>query len=85
MTADSIIEAEYIAASDAAKKAIWIKKFMIELAMVLSIIDPVLLYYDNNGAIAQAKELRSHQRSKDILYRYHIIREIIARDDVKIE
>ena len=42
------------------------------------------LYCDNNGAIAQAKEPRSYQRSKHILRRYHLIREIIERGDVKI-
>ena len=43
------------------------------------------MYCDNNGAIAQAKEPRSHQRSKHVLRRYHLIREIIHRGDVKIE
>ena len=85
MTADSIIEAGYIAASDAAKKAVWIKKFITKLSVVPSIIDPVLLYYDNNGAIMQAKEPRSHQRSKHVLHRYHVIKKIIVRNDIKIE
>ncbi|KAK8554392.1 hypothetical protein V6N12_031356 [Hibiscus sabdariffa] len=39
---------------------------------------------DYNGAIVQAKEPRSHQRSKHILRRFHLIREIIDREDVKI-
>ena len=39
---------------------------------------------DKNGAIAQAKEPRSHQRSKQILRHYHLIREIIDKGDVKI-
>ena len=52
--------------------------------MVPSITNPVDVYCDNNGAIAQAKEPRSHQRSKHILRRYHLIREIIERGDVKI-
>ena len=82
--ADSTTEAEYIAASDAAKEAVWIKKFIKALGVVPSIADPVDLYCDNNGAIAQAKEPRSHQRSKHILRRYHLIREIIDRGDVKI-
>ena len=47
-------------------------------------MDTIDLYCDNNGAIAQAKEPRSHQRSKHILRRYHLIREIIDRGDVKI-
>ena len=82
--ADSTIEAEYIAASDAAKRAVWLKEFISELGMVPSIANPMDLYYGNNGAIAQAKEPRSHQRSKHILRRYHLIREIIDRGDIKI-
>ncbi|KAI5432021.1 hypothetical protein KIW84_035958 [Lathyrus oleraceus] len=64
---DSTTEAEYIAASSAAKEVVWIKKFISELGVVPSIMDPIGLYYDNNGAIAQAKEPRSHQRSKQYL------------------
>ena len=36
------------------------------------------------GAIAQAKEPRSHQKSKHILRTFHLIREIVDRGDVKI-
>ena len=82
--ADSTTEAEYIAASDAAKEAVWIRKFVKDLGVVPSIANPVDLFCDNNGAIAQAKEPRSHQRSKHILRRFHLIREIIDRGDVKI-
>ena len=82
--ADSTTKVEYIAASDAAKEAVWIKKFITDLEVVPSIINLVDVYCDNNGAIAQAKEPRSHQRSKHILRRYHLIREIIERGDVKI-
>ena len=53
---DSTTEAKYIAASDAAKEAIWIKKFITDLEVVPSITNPVDVYCDNNGAIAQAKE-----------------------------
>ncbi|PKI72505.1 hypothetical protein CRG98_007108 [Punica granatum] len=81
-TADSTTEAEYIAAFDATMKAVWIRKFVTELGIVPSISSPVELYFDNTGAIAQAKELRSHQKSKHIERRYHIIREIIGRGDI---
>ncbi|PKI33257.1 hypothetical protein CRG98_046351 [Punica granatum] len=77
--------AEYIAASDVAKEAVWIRKFVIELGVVPSISSSVELYCDNTGAIAQAKELRSHQKSKHIERRYHIIREIIGRGDVAMQ
>ena len=58
--ADSTTEVEYIAASDAAKEAVWIKKFITHLEVDPSITNPVDVYCDNNGAIAQAKEPRSH-------------------------
>ncbi|KAK8660947.1 hypothetical protein V6N13_051852 [Hibiscus sabdariffa] len=82
--ADSTTEAKYIAASEAVKEAVWIKKFITELGVIPSIVDAVDLYCDNNGAIAQAKEPISHQRSKHILRRFHLIREIIDRGDVEI-
>ena len=61
------------------------KKFIAELGVVPSCVDPVTLYCDNNGAIAQAKEPRSHQKSKHILRRFHLIKEIIDRRDVVVE
>ena len=82
---DSTTKVEYIVASEVAKEAVWIRKFILELGLVPSIVDLIPLYCDNNGAIAQAKELRSHQRSKHILIRYHLIREIISKGDVIIE
>ena len=60
------------------------QKVHSELGVVHSIMDPIDLYCDNNGVITQAKEPKSHQRSKHILRRYHLIREIIDRGDVKI-
>ncbi|KAL8038040.1 hypothetical protein ABFX02_11G077650 [Erythranthe guttata] len=84
-TADSTTEAEYIAASEAAKEGTWIRKFIQELGVIPDASDPVPLYCDNTGAVAQAKEPRSHQKSKHILRKYHVIREIIDRGEVKVE
>ena len=77
--ADSTTEAEYIAASDAAKEAVWIKNFVFRLGVIPIITNPVDVYCDNNGAIAQDKEPKSHQRSKHVLKRFHLIHEIIER------
>ncbi|KAL0286073.1 UNVERIFIED_CONTAM: Retrovirus-related Pol polyprotein from transposon TNT 1-94 [Sesamum calycinum] len=65
--ADSTMKAEYIAASEAAKEVVWMKNYIQELGVVPSITEPVIIFSDNNGAIAQAKEPRSHHRSKHIL------------------
>jgi hypothetical protein len=77
--ADSTTEAEYIAASEAAKEAVWIRKFVPELGIVPSASNPMDLCCDSSGAIVQAKEPRSYQKFKYVLRRYHLIREIIDK------
>ncbi|KAL0453673.1 UNVERIFIED_CONTAM: Retrovirus-related Pol polyprotein from transposon TNT 1-94 [Sesamum latifolium] len=84
-TADSTTEAEYKAASEAAKEAVWMKNYIQELGAVPSIAEPVVIFCDNNGAIAQAKEPRSHHRSKHILRRYHLLREMVGIGDVRMD
>ncbi|KAL0349924.1 UNVERIFIED_CONTAM: Retrovirus-related Pol polyprotein from transposon TNT 1-94 [Sesamum radiatum] len=84
-TADSTTEAEYIAALEAAKEAVWMKNYIQELGMVLSIAEPVVVFCDNNGEIAQVKESRSHHHSKHILRRYHLLREMVSRGDVRMD
>jgi hypothetical protein len=66
-------EAEYIATSEVANEAIWIKNFVSELGVVPSVSRPMDFYCDNSGAIVQAKEPRSHKRAKHVLQCYHLI------------
>ena len=79
-TADSTIEAKYIAA----KEAVWICKFIQELEVVPSIESPITIYCDNSGAVANAVEPMAHQRTKHIARKYHLICDIIQRGDVAI-
>ncbi len=82
--ASSSTEAEYIAASEAAKEAVWIRNFLIALGVVQGASNPLDVYCDNNGAIAQAKEPRQHQKNKHIRMRYHQIREFVEDGSVMI-
>ena len=82
---DSVCEAEYIVASDAAKEAVWLRKFLGELGVVPTLESPILVYCDSTGAIAQAKEPKSHQRTKHVLRRYHLVREIVERGDIYLQ
>ncbi|KAL0453558.1 UNVERIFIED_CONTAM: Secreted RxLR effector protein [Sesamum latifolium] len=84
-TANSTMKAEYIAASEAAKEAVWMKNYIQELGMVPSIAEPVVIFCDNNGAMAQAKEPISHHRSKHILRCYHLLREMVSRGDCRMD
>ncbi|KAL0378623.1 UNVERIFIED_CONTAM: hypothetical protein Sradi_3167800 [Sesamum radiatum] len=79
------MEAEYIAASKASKEAIWMKNYIQKLAVVPSIVDLVVIFGDNNGAIAQAKEPISHHRSKHIVKCYHLLREMVNRGDCRMD
>ncbi|KAK1668384.1 hypothetical protein QYE76_056543 [Lolium multiflorum] len=60
------------------------KRFIVELGVVPSALDPFVIYCDNMGAIANAQEPRSHKRLKHIKLRYHSIREYIEDGEVKI-
>ena len=50
-TADSTTEAEYIVAVEAAKEAVWMKKFITELRVIPSISELIPLLCDNNRVI----------------------------------
>ena len=82
--ADSTTEAEYIAASEAAKEGVWIRNFLMDLGVVPGSSNPLDVYCDNNGAIAQAKEPRQHQKNKHVLRRYHLIRQFVESGDIKL-
>ena len=56
----------------------------MELGVVPSSAEPVRLYYENNAAIAQSKEPRSHNKSKHVLRKYHLLREIVQRGDAAV-
>ena len=70
--ADSTMQAVYIAASEAAKEAVWLRKFFTNLEVVPDMIKPLKLYRDNSGAVANSKEPQSHKRGKHIERKYHL-------------
>ncbi|KAA0060477.1 retrovirus-related pol polyprotein from transposon tnt 1-94 [Cucumis melo var. makuwa] len=53
------MEAEYVAAYEVAKEAVWLRK-----------------------AVANSKEPRNHKGGKHIERKYHLIQEIVQREDV---
>ena len=81
---DSTTEAEYITASESTKEGVWMRRFLIDLGVFPKASSPLNLHCDNNGAIAQAKEPRNHQKSKHVLWKFHIIREFVRQDEIKM-
>ena len=49
------MEAEYVATSEETKEAVWLRKFFMELGVIAKATDPMILYCDNSGVVAQAK------------------------------
>ena len=66
-----------MATSEAVKEAIWLRKFLMELGVIAKAVDPMILYCDNSGVVAQAKEPREHRKGKHIEIKYHLVREIV--------
>ena len=78
------MEAEYVAASEAAKEAVWLKNFLLDLGVVTNMPKRITVYCDNSGAVANSREPRAHKASKHIERKYHIIRDIVQREDIKV-
>nr|GEW03455.1 hypothetical protein [Tanacetum cinerariifolium] len=81
----SSTEAGYIAAYDASKEAIWIRKFIYGLGIVPTIEEPIKMYCDNTGSIAIAKESGITKGARHYQAKVYYLREVIEYGDVKIE
>jgi len=77
--APSATEAEYMAAVEASKEALWLRG----LVETFSIIhDSVRIHCDSQSAIHLAKNHRYHKRMKHINVRFHKIRQRVVDDKV---
>ena len=70
---DSTMEAEYVTACEAAKEAVWLKKFLFDLGVMRMEQVPITLFCENSGAVAQSKDPRNHKKGKHIERKYHTI------------
>nr|GEY44745.1 retrovirus-related Pol polyprotein from transposon TNT 1-94 [Tanacetum cinerariifolium] len=83
--ATSSTKAEYIAAFDDSKEAVWVRKFISGLGLVPSIEEPISMYYDNTRAIAIANESRITKGARHFRAKVHYLREVIEYGDIKLE
>nr|GEV11767.1 hypothetical protein [Tanacetum cinerariifolium] len=79
------IKAKYIAAFDASKEAIWVRKFISGLGVVPTIEEPINMYCDNTRAIAIANESGITKGARHFRAKVHYLREVIEYGDVKLE
>ncbi|GJY58242.1 hypothetical protein Tco_0458134 [Tanacetum coccineum] len=81
----SSVEAEYIAAYDASKEAVWVRKFIFGLGVVSIIEEPINMYYDNTGAITIANESVITKGARHFHAKVHYVCEVIEYGDIKLE
>nr|GEV46306.1 hypothetical protein [Tanacetum cinerariifolium] len=83
--ATSSTDAEYIAAFDASKEAVWIHKFIYGLGVVPTIEEPINIYGDNTRAITIAKDHRVTKGARHFRAKVHYLQETIEMGDLRIE
>ena len=81
--AHSSTEAEYMAASDAAKEAVWWRLFLSCLGYPMD--DATSILSDNQGSISLSKNPEGHRRVKHIGVRHHYIREQVAKGTLTLD
>jgi hypothetical protein len=80
--ATSTTEAEYMAASEAAKEAIWWRSFMVSLGY--DVTAATRIQSDNQSSIKLSKNPEHHKRSKHIDVRHHFIREKVSEGTIDL-
>jgi hypothetical protein len=81
----STCEAEYRGQTQAAKEAIWLRQLLQNLNPSSTTPYATIIYCDNQGAIALAKDPRFHARTKHIAIQHHWVREQIANETIQLE
>lgn len=78
----STAESEYIAATHAAKEALWLRRLIGEIFWPLT--HPIPLYSDSQSAIALTQDGSYHARTKHIDIRYHFIRFVVQNGSINL-
>jgi hypothetical protein len=78
----STTEVEYVAATHAAKEALWLRTFISQTFG--SISGPITLHSDNQSAITLMKDHQYHARTKHIDIRFHFIRWIVEEGRITL-
>ncbi|GJT77915.1 retrotransposon protein, putative, ty1-copia subclass [Tanacetum coccineum] len=81
----SSAEAEYIAASDASREAVWVRKFISRLRVVLIFKEPINMYFDNTRATTITNESGITKGARYYRAKVYYLREVIEFGDIEIE
>jgi hypothetical protein len=78
----SSMEAEYIALTETVKEGMWLQKLQEDLKLNK---EALIIYEDNQSCIRTASDVIRNERSKHIDVRYHFVRELVNKKEVRLE
>jgi hypothetical protein len=78
----STTEAEYVAASETSREAIWLRHLLQDIDLANP--NPVKIHCDNQSAIQLVRNPVLHARTKHINIRYHFIRDQLESNKIDI-
>nr|XP_010912064.1 uncharacterized protein LOC105038071 [Elaeis guineensis] len=78
----STTEAEYMALTEAEKEAIWLKGLVQDLDLEQDCLD---IHCDSQSALHLARDQMYHERTKQVDVRYHFIRDLVEKGDVRLQ
>lgn len=76
-------EAEYAAATSAARQVLWLRKLLVDLHIKQK--EATEIFCDNRSAIAMTKNPAFHGRTKHIDVQHHFIRQLVANKMVELK
>jgi hypothetical protein len=79
----SSTESEYMASSQAAHEAVYLRQFLTEIGFRRD--DPTPLFIDNQSAIAIARNPEFHVHTKHIEVRHHYVREKLENRIIELQ
>ncbi|PHT40240.1 Retrovirus-related Pol polyprotein from transposon TNT 1-94 [Capsicum baccatum] len=78
----STTEAEYIAATEGVKEAIWLRGLVAELGLQQHIL---VMFCDSQTAVHLARNRKHHSKTKHIDIKCHFIRDIVDAGEITVE
>ena len=79
----SSVESEYMAMCQAAKEAVWLSGLLEDLGIELRSL--LIIYSDNQGALALAQNLDTHPRSKHVDIQYHFTQDLVCAGQIAVK
>ena len=79
----STVEAEYIAASNANREAVWLRK--LTSGLFGEKLETTIILCDNQSFIKLTENSVFHDRSKHIDLKYHYIRDMVQQNVIKLK